>query len=231
VTNETQIPLFPLGVVLMPGQRLPLHIFEERYKLMINQCLDEDKEFGVVFYDGGQLYSVGCTASIAKVTKFYDDGRMDISTLGQKRFIIKELVEVKPYAEGSVTFFEDETEALTEETKSKAEQGLTYMKEYFGFDDGDENTEKTSLTYYQNISFLIAGADGFSWEEKQKFLEMTSTGERIEKSLQSLVKMVERIQLSAEISKIIGGNGRFPSALRNRFKSEVKSEKKGVDHG
>ena len=129
MTNETQIPLFPLGVVLMPGQSLPLHIFEERYKLMINQCLDENKEFGVVFYDGGQLYSVGCTAGIEKVLKSYDDGRMDISTRGKKRFIIQELMELKPYAEGKVIFFDDETEALTEETKSKAEEGLSYMKE------------------------------------------------------------------------------------------------------
>jgi Lon protease-like protein len=80
---EIIIPLFPLGVVLLPEMILPLHIFEERYKTMIGQCLDQDEEFGIVYFNGKKMEEVGCTARILKVLKRYDDGRMDICHFGQ----------------------------------------------------------------------------------------------------------------------------------------------------
>ena len=85
------IPLFPLGLVLLPQMPLPLHIFEERYKLMIGECLEKKKEFGIVYFNGTDIQAIGCTASIQKVLKRYDDGRLDILTQGENRFEIKEM--------------------------------------------------------------------------------------------------------------------------------------------
>ena len=83
------IPIFPLGIVAFPGQRTPLHIFEERYKLMIQRCLDRQLGFGIIYYDGNHLARCGCTAVVTEVIHTYDDGRMDILTTGQDRFVMR----------------------------------------------------------------------------------------------------------------------------------------------
>ena len=76
--NDRLLPIFPLQLVLLPEEVLPLHIFEERYKQMIGECLTEDKPFGIVLFDSQSIRSVGCTTRIAEIIKRYDDGRMDI---------------------------------------------------------------------------------------------------------------------------------------------------------
>ncbi len=97
-----RIRLFPLGLVLLPGMPLPLHIFEERYKQMIAECLNESASFGIVWFDGQSIRSVGCTARIVKVLHRYEDGRMDILTRGERRFFTEALVEEKSYTEADV---------------------------------------------------------------------------------------------------------------------------------
>ena len=86
-----RIPLFPLDVVLFPGRILPLHIFEPRYRLMIGLCVDDRAPFGVVLASNEGIATVGCTATILQVAKTYDDGRMDIVTLGESVYRIREV--------------------------------------------------------------------------------------------------------------------------------------------
>jgi hypothetical protein len=100
------MPLFPLNTVLFPGMVLPLHIFEERYKVMINRCLEESRPFGVVLIREGQEvgggaepYRVGTTSVIAAVTHT-DDGRMNIITIGTQRFRLRSLRSTLPYLVG-----------------------------------------------------------------------------------------------------------------------------------
>jgi uncharacterized protein len=99
----SNLPLFPLNTVLFPGMVLPLHIFEERYKLMINRCLEEERPFGAVLIrEGAEVgeqavpYQVGTTSVIAGVTR-YDDGRMNIVSLGSERFRLRRLHYGQPY--------------------------------------------------------------------------------------------------------------------------------------
>jgi Lon protease-like protein len=87
------LPLFPLSVVLFPRTDLPLHIFEERYKEMVRDVLESNREFGVVLVLEKGIASVGCTARIHEVDKKYEDGRMDLSTVGFRRFEIQDLDE------------------------------------------------------------------------------------------------------------------------------------------
>lgn len=106
------IPLFPLNTVLFPGMPLKLHIFEERYKMMINTCLDEQKPFGVVLIESGvevgagqaQPHAIGCTASITQVQRL-SSGRMNILTTGRERFRIRSLNYDKPYLSGEVEMY------------------------------------------------------------------------------------------------------------------------------
>ena len=216
--SNNLISLFPLGLVLLPGQVLPLHIFEERYKLMIRECIENNQQFGIVLYDGGKLYSAGCTAAIQEITKEYDDGRMDIVCVGRKRFIIKELIEDRPYMEGKVVYFDDINEDISAETLSSAEKGIDILVEYFGVIRTEEMSETNSIINLIRISFQLSSTEGFSLEEKQRFLEMTSTSKRIEKSVESLNILLDRIKISKEIDKIIGGNGHLYNISMKKFK-------------
>ena len=204
-TNK--IPLFPLGVVLFPEVLLPLHIFEERYKTMIGECLDRDQEFGVIYYNGAEMESRGCTARVIRVIKQYPDGRMDILTKGERRFVVEDVHEDKSYLEGSVEFFDDGEEPGTEEMESLANEGFDLMMQIEGIDGKQFAMEHGDSAGLKEASFLIASSTGFTPEEKQGFLEMTSTRERLDKGVRSLRKILERARLTQDIKKIIGGNG------------------------
>ncbi|MEO8100209.1 MAG: LON peptidase substrate-binding domain-containing protein [Acidobacteriota bacterium] len=102
------LPLFPLEVVLMPGGHLPLHIFEERYKEMIGEARRDHSEFGIVLASREGLAETGCTATIEGVLQEYPDGRLDIVTLGRRRFEILLVNEERSFLRGAVEFFDDE---------------------------------------------------------------------------------------------------------------------------
>jgi Lon protease-like protein len=214
--DKTLIPLFPLGVVLLPGQPLPLHIFEERYKQMIGECLDGEDVFGVVAYTGSQIKDAGCTARVTDVLKRYEDGRLDIMTIGQRRFKIVEQDESKPYLQGWVEFFDDEQGELDDRDRESALKGLILHDELSRLLGSQSAHDGSGAMELQEISFVLAGSQGFSLEEKQAFLEMTSTGERIRKAVAALEKLIERLKLTLEIKRIIGGNGHPPSVMGER---------------
>jgi Lon protease-like protein len=112
-----ELPLFPLNTVLFPEMPIPLHIFEERYKLMMNMCLQEQRPFGIVLIQEGEAengplavpYEIGCTAEIANVQSL-DDGRLLVMAIGQKRFRILSLKRDKPYLVGLVEYLPLEVE-------------------------------------------------------------------------------------------------------------------------
>ena len=104
-----ELPLFPLPeVVLFPGRPLPLHIFEFRYRILMNTILESDRRFGILLWDQvkGQPADVGCCAEIVRYQRLPDD-RMKILTVGQQRFRVLEYVREKPYRVGLVEWIED----------------------------------------------------------------------------------------------------------------------------
>jgi Lon protease-like protein len=103
-----KIPLFPLDVVLFPGAPLPLHIFEERYREMMGECLENGAEFGVVRAQSGGLAVIGCTAGIARVLERYPDGQFDVLCEGRRRFEIEQLDNSRSFLQAEVDFFDDE---------------------------------------------------------------------------------------------------------------------------
>ena len=86
--SEQLLPLFPLQVVLFPHSLLPLHIFEDRYKLLIRECVTEKTEFGINLVQDGTLADVGCTAVVTTIVRRYDDGKMDIVVQGRQRYLL-----------------------------------------------------------------------------------------------------------------------------------------------
>lgn len=213
--REERIPLFPLEVVLMPQIPLPLHIFEERYKLMIGECLAQDREFGVVYFDGSKVRKVGCTAKITSVLKRYDDGRMDIVMRGKKRFVLKKISNEKPYLQGHVTYFDDEGEEYTEETDRAAREGIRLLRRVYGLMRKELTVDEVPERDLQTLSFVIAGNQGFTLDEKQKLLEMTSTSERLSACVECLKEVLQRMKIGEEVKKIISGNGNLLKGLQS----------------
>ncbi|MDH3879743.1 MAG: LON peptidase substrate-binding domain-containing protein [Desulfobacterales bacterium] len=218
--SETIIPIFPLGLVLLPEMFLPLHIFEERYKSMMKACMQQRMEFGIVYFIGKQFQTKGCTARIVEILKRYDDGRLDIMTQGENRFAIKELFDEKPYLQAKVEFFDDQPEENTsaENFQKLAQRGIQMLRQINTTTDQYENNQFTGRLDIKSVSFSIAASDGFSFEEKQQFLGMTSTLQRLRKAVKALEKIVERQSITREIERIIGGNGKLPKSLQNRLK-------------
>jgi Lon protease-like protein len=204
MVGEATIPLFPLEVVLIPSMPLPLHILEERYKLMIGECLEQKKEFGVVYQKGSEMKKIGCTARIVQVLRRFDDGRLDIMTQGVNRFVIENIYKDKPYLQARVVYFDDERE---EGADNLIAEGIKLLEQLDVMTGKKRDYRSLSRMDHKTISFVISYNDVFSMEEKQSFLEMTSTSERITKSMESLKIMVKKEKLSREIKKIIGGNG------------------------
>src|SRR3954465_11565697 len=105
-----RFPLFPLGMVLLPNEVVPLHIFEERYKQMIGECLDSEGEFGIVWLSGDGLREVGCTASVSQVLKELEDGRMNILVAGGRPFRLLRRIDDMAYPAGNVEMLDDSSE-------------------------------------------------------------------------------------------------------------------------
>jgi Lon protease-like protein len=203
---------------MLPQMPLPLHIFEERYKLMINACLEKSTTFGIVFMDGSDIQSFGCTARIIEVLKRYGDGRLDILTQGKERFVIHDIYDRKPYLEGRITYFDDEPENKPDACQKLARSGLELLKQFTEFSEIQEAYGFTEKLDARSISFIIAGFEGFTNEEKQRFLEMSSTYDRLRKSVASLEKIIQRTKITTEIRKIIGGNGDMASFASKSIK-------------
>jgi Lon protease-like protein len=211
MVDQTTIPLFPLEIVLMPSMPLPLHIFEERYKLMIGECLEQKSEFGVVYQKGTEMKKIGCTARIVQVLRRFDDGRLNIMTQGVNRFKIESINEERPYFQATVIYFDDESEEKAKDTDKLVRDGIELLKEWDLFRGKTRDYGEITALDHTSISFLFSYTDGFSPDEKQEFLELTSTNKRVMQSVESLRKMVELKQATEEIKRIVGGNGNLRS--------------------
>jgi len=222
VTEIRKIPLFPLGVVLLPDMLLPLHIFEERYKQMVTECLAEDKPFGIVLFDGASIHPVGCMARIKEVLKQYDDGRMDIMTRGGERFVIRELTEDRTYMEARVFFFDDTAEALDDDLAAVVDTARELLIEGADLDTGVDPSLFEDHIPPQRLAYAIAAMDGFTPAERQGFLEMTSVSERLKTSVQALSQIVTRNRLTREIQQLIGGNGHPTQSILQELKDHMQ---------
>jgi Lon protease-like protein len=173
----SDIPLFPLNVVLMPGSPLPLHIFEERYKQMVNECLESGAEFGMVLADESGTRSVGCTATIVELVERYEDGRLVILVEGSRRFKLNEIMTGKPYYVGDVEYIEEGPE---EDVGSLAEECVALLERVVAAaTEGSVDIEIE--TPYRNLSFTIAGRIEFDLDTRQQILELTTERERLVK--------------------------------------------------
>lgn len=172
---DIRLPLFPLQVVLLPGELLPLHIFEERYKLMIGECLEEERPFGVVLVEARGIRKIGCTARITRLLEKFPDGRMNILALGEDRFEILRLFENRPY-------FQGETQPLEDRPGEPPPPELV-QRVWEGLEEADRQNlppEEELRADPSRFSFLAAILFRLPLPEKQALLESLSPRERLE---------------------------------------------------
>ncbi len=199
------LPLFPLGVVLFPDTPLPLHIFEERYKEMIHLVLQKGEEFGVVLAGKKGVAHIGCTASIEEVLQKYPDGRMDILTMGRRRFEISELNEEKNYLQAQVTYFEDfGTETIPLDLRKKAVELFRQLQ-----------PEKAVDLFSSQLSFDLARQIE-DVELKQVILSMRSEKDRLEHLLDQVPTYLNRHKLADRIRYIAPLNGHSKHFMGDR---------------
>lgn len=199
----SDIPLFPLNVVLMPGSPLPLHIFEERYKQMVNECLESGAEFGMVLADESGTRSVGCTATIVELVERYEDGRLVILVEGSRRFKLNEIMTGKPYYVGDVEYIEEGPE---EDVGSLAEECVALLERVVAAaTEGSVDIEIE--TPYRNLSFTIAGRIEFDLDTRQQILELTTERERLVKVRELLKEVAERLEREQQAREKAQRNG------------------------
>ena len=196
------IALFPLDVVLLPGAPMPLHIFEPRYKEMIDEALKTSAPFGIVRAQQDSVAEIGCTAEISEVVKKYEDGRLDIVTEGQKRFKITGLDQERSYLRGEVEFFEDEEDIAT--TKADAEKLVQLHGELLAI----AGAEATGIELDDpHLSFHLAGSVPLDLDFKQNLLAMRSESLRVEAMVEYYTLLVPRLRRTIKVKEKSRGNG------------------------
>ena len=188
-----ELPLFPLpDVVLFPRDVLPLHIFESRYRMMLESVLEDDRRFGVVRWDPQtqSMASVGCCAEVLQ-HQTAEDGRSNIVTLGQQRFRVLDVVRETPYRTALVSWIEDEPvddQTKLNELATSVDQALRDVVELTGKLTGSPAALPEDLPDLpRELSFWIgAHLGGPVAEQQQELLELTDTQERLEQEFAML---------------------------------------------
>jgi Lon protease-like protein len=217
ISGVRELPLFPLSVVLFPGVPLPLHIFESRYRQMLDDIRAGNSLFGLSYFDASvseaefpPLGSVGCVAKVTD-TEAFADGRSNILTVGMIRYRIEEYVERgNPYLVARVSYFEDDdedNEALQERSREVAETFTRIARAVRTINDERANLPNIADTEAQRLSFLVAAAMEVDTDVKQELLELRSTSERLRRLGDILARAVAGYEERARVHELAKGNG------------------------
>ena len=170
---EREFPLFPLGLVALPGEAVPLHIFEERYKQMMAECLESEREFGIVWMSDDGLREIGCACEIERVLEEMDDGRLNILTRGTRPFRVLERQGHLAYPAGVVEFLADKTEAPDLEAAESAR--ATYADLVKRATDREPQDDELE----QMDAYGMAATVDFGLDAKQGLLDLRSENARL----------------------------------------------------
>lgn len=197
-----EIGLFPLELVLLPTERVPLHIFEPRYKELIGECLAEDREFGLVLEDDQGRREVGTRAGVVEVLQVFDDGRMNVVVEGRERFRLVELTEGRTFMTGDVEPLSDEPDPPG---KKEVERALGLFRRLAEVAEADVDEPDGSSGA---LSFEIASRVDFGPELKQELLELRSERARVKRVGQLLERAIEAMAREREVRERASGNGK-----------------------
>jgi ATP-dependent Lon protease len=196
-----EIGLFPLGLVLLPSEQVPLHIFEPRYRELIGECLDAGEPFGLVFADDDGLRRVGTLASVVEVTDRFDDGRLNVVVEGGDRFRLKELTRGRSFHTGTIETLDDRVDPPSGDEVERAVSVFGRLVELTGAD-----VDAPDVAVDQP-SFVLAARFELAPELKLELLEETSERVRLGRLceiLETAATAVERQRAIAELAQTNG---------------------------
>src|SRR3954463_10437801 len=197
-----RFPLFPLGIVLLPTEIVPLHIFEERYKLMIGECLESGDEFGIVWLSDDGLREVGCTANVGQVLEELGDGRMNILVAGGRPFRLLRRIDDMAYPAGEVEMLDDaDAEPPDPGVADQARERYADLVE-------QATDERPALEDLAELdAYGMAATIEFDPPPKQELLELRSEPERLAQVRDLFAATMKRIAQSEEAGELARSNG------------------------
>jgi Lon protease-like protein len=195
-------PLFPLGLVALPSELVPLHIFEERYKTMIGRCLDDGSEFGIVWMAEDGLRPIGCACEIAEVVERMEDGRINLIARGTRPFRIEQRQEELPYPAGTVEFLDDRAEEADSDAAEAAH--AAYAELVNEATDRDPDMEEIAgMSAYEMAATVEFGLDA-----KQGLLDLRSESARLRLVARLFRAAIKRLDFVNRAQARARSNGR-----------------------
>jgi Lon protease-like protein len=197
-----EFPLFPLGIVALPGELIPLHIFEERYKTMIQMCLGAEREFGIVWLSDDGLREVGCACAVDRVIEQMADGRMNLLVRGTRPFRVLERQGHLPYPAGVVEFVEDREDEVDAELARVAHEA--YAELYKRATDRDPDPDELAGM----SAYAMAATVDFGLDAKQGLLDMRSENARLRLVTRLFRAAIKRLELVDKVQERAQSNGK-----------------------
>ena len=195
-----RFPLFPLGLVLLPGEVVPLHIFEERYKQMIGECLDEEREFGILWLAEDELKEVGCAARVMRVLERFEDGRLNILAEGTTPFRMERRIGDMAYPAGDVVLLDDEPDTDDDALERTRSTYADLVEEVT-----DARPEPETLAGMS--AYGMAATVDINPAAKQALLELRSEPARLEQLEGLFAEALQRIRTATRVAEQASGNG------------------------
>ncbi len=201
-----ELGLFPLQLVLLPGERVPLHIFEPRYKELVTECLADESPFGLVFADDEGMREIGTQAAIVQVLERFSDGRLNIVVEGRDRFRVVDVSDERSFATAAVDLIPDSGDDPSSEEIERCLTAYRGIVEAAGVELDDLDTKPGSIAYQ------IAARVDLGLEVKQDLLEKVSERERVIHLAGLLEQAAEAVRRDRLIHERASQNGRveFP---------------------
>jgi Lon protease-like protein len=197
-----ELGLFPLGLVLLPTERVPLHIFEDRYRELIGECVELEREFGLLYADDEGLREVGCRAAVLEVLEQFDDGRMNIVVEGRERFRIVQHTSGRSFSTAEVEPLGDDERGIAPEAAARALNAFQKLVEIV------EAEVELPDPLSPQLSYELAGRVEFEAEAKQELLESRSESKRLERVAELLESAAATVALTEEARKRASSNGK-----------------------
>jgi Lon protease-like protein len=199
---SSEFPLFPLGIVALPGELVPLHIFEERYKTMINECVRDEKEFGILWLSDDGLREVGCAMEIEKILERMEDGRINLLARGTRPFRVIERQGHLAYPAGVIQFVEDRPDAVSPELENAAHEAYADLVRR-ATDREPEIQDLTEMTAYD-----MAATVDFGLDAKQGLLDLRSENARLRLVTRLFRAAITRLDLVDRAQERARSNGK-----------------------
>jgi Lon protease-like protein len=197
-----EIGLFPLGLVLLPTEQVPLHIFEPRYRELIAECLDAEQPFGLVYADDDGLRRIGTLATVVEVTDRFEDGRMNVVVEGGERFRLVDLTDGRSFHTGNVETLKDDDDPPP---PADVERALAVFRRLVDL-TGAEVEVPTDVT--TQPSFEIGSRFELAPELKLELLEEVSERRRLVRLCEILETIAAAVERQREVAALAQTNGR-----------------------